>query len=113
MRIAVATGEIPVEQLERFRRELTGYCSGCSDRSTKPKTPSRTRCSRLAGAGEVRGPGRLRPWLYRIATNVCIDMLKGRSRRELPRDVAPVATGELPRGDARPEAYWISRHPTT
>jgi RNA polymerase sigma-70 factor (ECF subfamily) len=53
----------------------------------------------------------LRPWLYRIATNVCIDMLKGRSRRALPMDVAPVATGELRRGDRRPEATWIQPAP--
>jgi RNA polymerase sigma-70 factor, ECF subfamily len=53
----------------------------------------------------------LRPWLYRIATNVCIDMLSGRSRRALPMDVAPVATGELRRGDPRPEATWIQPAP--
>src|SRR5262245_1146107 len=53
----------------------------------------------------------LRPWLYRIATNVCIDMLKGRSRRALPMDVVPVATGELRRGDARPDATWIQPAP--
>src|SRR5262245_21193822 len=53
----------------------------------------------------------LRPWLYRIATNVCIDMLKGRSRRALPMEVAPVASGELRRGDARPEATWIGPAP--
>ena len=41
----------------------------------------------------------LRPWLYRIATNVCIDMLKHRSRRALPMDVAPVATSEARLGD--------------
>src|SRR5262245_7800441 len=53
----------------------------------------------------------LRPWLYRIATNVCIDMLKGRSRRPLPLAVAPVAAVELRRGDARPEATWIGPAP--
>jgi RNA polymerase sigma-70 factor (ECF subfamily) len=53
----------------------------------------------------------LRPWLYRIATNVCIDMVKGRSRRALPMDVAPVATGEFRRGEARPESTWIQPVP--
>src|SRR5262245_9883107 len=53
----------------------------------------------------------LRPWLYRIATNVCIDMLKGRARRALPMDVGPAAVGELRRGDARPEATWIGPAP--
>src|SRR5262249_7145262 len=53
----------------------------------------------------------LRPWLCRIATNVCLGMLKGRARRALPMEVAPVATGELRRGDARPEATWIEPAP--
>jgi RNA polymerase sigma-70 factor (ECF subfamily) len=53
----------------------------------------------------------LRPWLYRIATNVCIDMLKGRSRRALPMDLAPVATSEARLGDRRPEATWIQPAP--
>jgi RNA polymerase sigma-70 factor (ECF subfamily) len=53
----------------------------------------------------------VRPWLYRIATNVCIDMSKGRARRALPMDVAPVQTGELVRGDVRPEAFWIGPAP--
>ncbi len=53
----------------------------------------------------------LRPWLYRIATNVCIDMLKGRARRALPIEVVPAASGELRRGDARPEATWIQPAP--
>ena len=53
----------------------------------------------------------LRPWLYRIATNVCIDMLKGRSRRALPMDVAPVATSDARLGDRRPEATWIQPAP--
>jgi RNA polymerase sigma-70 factor, ECF subfamily len=53
----------------------------------------------------------LRPWLYRIATNACLDMLKGRSRRALPIDVAPVAAGDLRRGDPRPEETWIQPAP--
>jgi RNA polymerase sigma-70 factor (ECF subfamily) len=55
--------------------------------------------------------GGLRPWLYRIATNVCIDMLKGRSRRGLPMDIAPVATAEARLGDPRPEATWVQPAP--
>jgi RNA polymerase sigma-70 factor, ECF subfamily len=53
----------------------------------------------------------LRPWLYRIATNVCIDMLKGRARRALPMDIAPVSTSEARLGERRPEATWIQPAP--
>jgi RNA polymerase sigma-70 factor, ECF subfamily len=53
----------------------------------------------------------LRPWLYRIATNVCLDMLKSRSRRALPMDVAPVGTSEGRLIDRRPEETWIGPAP--
>src|SRR5262249_25382587 len=64
----------------------------------------------LAGFEDRSG---LRPWLYRIATNVCLDLLKGRSRRALPMDVTPATTGELRRGDLRPEATWVQPAPDT
>jgi RNA polymerase sigma-70 factor, ECF subfamily len=51
--------------------------------------------------------GGLRPWLYRIATNVCLDLLKGRSRRALPLESAPAGTGDSAMGDPRPEATWV------
>src|SRR4051794_41597337 len=53
----------------------------------------------------------LRPWLYRIATNVCIDVLKGRSRRALPMDVAPVGTSEGRLIDRRSDETWIGPAP--
>ena len=61
------------------------------------------------------GRAALRSWLYRIATNVCFDMLNGRSRRARPMDLgasrAPdggesqdPARGHLDRAD--PDATW-------
>ena len=55
--------------------------------------------------------GRLRPWLYRIATNVCLDMLKGRRRRALPVELGPPGAGEFAMGDPRPEATWVQPIP--
>jgi RNA polymerase sigma-70 factor (ECF subfamily) len=107
-----ATAAIGAEQLEPYRHELTGYCYrmlGSIHEAEDAVQDTMLRAWRALPAFEDRAG--LRPWLYRIATNVCLDMLKGRSRRALPMDVAPVASGELRRGDPRPEATWIQPAP--
>jgi RNA polymerase sigma-70 factor, ECF subfamily len=109
---AIATGAIPAEQLEQYRRELVGYCYrmlGSVHEAEDAVQDTMLRAWRALARFEDRTG--LRPWLYRIATNVCVDMLKGRSRRALPMKVAPVATGELRRGDPRPEATWVQPAP--
>jgi RNA polymerase sigma-70 factor (ECF subfamily) len=70
------------------------------------------------GRGRFEDRAGLRPWLYRIATNVCLDMLKGRGRRALPMDMAPASIGwgqepslELALGTPRPEATWVQPIP--
>jgi RNA polymerase sigma-70 factor (ECF subfamily) len=107
-----ASAAIPADQLEQYRRGLTGYCYrmlGSIYEAEDAVQETMLRAWRALATFEDRIG--LRPWLYRIATNVCIDLLKGRSRRALPMDVAPVATGELRRGDARPEATWVQPAP--
>jgi RNA polymerase sigma-70 factor (ECF subfamily) len=54
----------------------------------------------------------VRPWLYRIATNTCLDELKSRKSRPLPSDVVPAATDPLaPPVAASPEATWLEPCP--
>jgi RNA polymerase sigma-70 factor (ECF subfamily) len=52
-----------------------------------------------------------RAWLYRIATNVCLDMLRERRRRALPMDLGPSTTADTPLGDPLPEGRWIEPIP--
>src|SRR5437016_5018316 len=57
------------------------------------------------------GRASLRSWLYRIATNVCLDLLHGRERRARPVDLGPAKTADHPLGEPLPEATWIQPIP--
>jgi RNA polymerase sigma-70 factor, ECF subfamily len=53
----------------------------------------------------------LRPWLYRIATNVCLDAIAKRPKRVLPVDHGPPAgKGEGP-GEPVVELVWLEPYP--
>jgi RNA polymerase sigma-70 factor (ECF subfamily) len=53
----------------------------------------------------------LRSWLYRIATNVCLDSLKGRERRARPMDLGPAREPILENLNTLPEVTWITPIP--
>ena len=62
--------------------------------------------------GSIEEPSRVLSWLYRIATNVCLDELKDRKDRPLPSDVVPPGdpTAEP---TPSPEATWLEPCPDT
>ncbi|HEY3587743.1 MAG TPA: sigma-70 family RNA polymerase sigma factor [Myxococcaceae bacterium] len=57
------------------------------------------------------GRAAVRSWLYRIATNVCIDMLKSRERRHRPIDLGPAREPVEKNLNVRPEATWLEPMP--
>jgi RNA polymerase sigma-70 factor (ECF subfamily) len=81
--------------VEPHRRELRVHCYrmlGTFDEAEDLVQETFLRAWRKAD--DLRDPATVRAWLYRIATNACLDALDGRSRRALPHDVDPDA-GEI------------------
>jgi RNA polymerase sigma-70 factor (ECF subfamily) len=60
---------------------------------------------------ELRSSDASKAWLYRIATNACLDRLKQRRRRVQPHDVAPQTDPERLPGVADHEHLWIEPAP--
>ena len=63
------------------------------------------------GSDRFEGRAALRTWLYRIATNVCLNMLKSSQRRALPTDLASPVSAEVPIGEPLPTTAWIEPIP--
>jgi RNA polymerase sigma-70 factor (ECF subfamily) len=63
------------------------------------------------GFSRFEGRAALRSWLYRIATNVCLDMLKGRERRARPMDLGPAREPIEANLNELPEITWIQPVP--
>jgi RNA polymerase sigma-70 factor (ECF subfamily) len=98
----------PELQLEEYRRELTGYCYrmlGSAFEADDAVQETMIRAWRSADRFEGRSS--LRSWLYRIATNVCLDMLAARKKRSRPMDLRPPQSADTPLPPPIEEAAWI------
>jgi RNA polymerase sigma-70 factor, ECF subfamily len=112
---SVALREAPAAtgDLESYRRELTGYCyrmlgSGFEAEDAVQETMLRA----WRNAQSFEGRSSLRSWLYRIATNVCIDMHRQVQRRARPVDVGPASPpDESFLGPMLAEGRWVTPVP--
>jgi RNA polymerase sigma-70 factor, ECF subfamily len=109
---AIAGSEVRPEDLEQHRRELTGYCYRMLGSVFEADDAvQETMVRAWKGIDGFEGRSAVRSWLYRIATNVCLDMLRGRRRRAQPMDFGPSSTAESFRGAMLPEYSWIEPVP--
>jgi RNA polymerase sigma-70 factor, ECF subfamily len=100
------------QRLEQHRRELTGYCYRMLGSPFEAEDAVQETMLR-AWRGHERFEGRaaLRSWLYRISTNVCLDMLSGRARRARPMDLGGAQAPETANLNTLPEITWIEPIP--
>lgn len=100
------------DTLEQHRRELTGYCYRMLGSPFEAEDAVQETLLRAWRSHErFEGRSALRSWLYRIATNVCLDSLRGRSRRAMPMDLGPAGSPESANLTTLPESSWIEPIP--
>jgi RNA polymerase sigma-70 factor, ECF subfamily len=97
------------ETLEQYRRELTGYCYrmlGCGIEAEDAVQETMLRAVRARHTFEGRSS--VRSWLYQIATNICLDQLRDRSRRAWPIGLSPPSEPDPALvGVTLPESAWV------
>jgi RNA polymerase sigma-70 factor, ECF subfamily len=111
--MSIREADLARTDLEPFRRELTGYCyrmlgSGFEAEDAVQETMVRA----WRHEDSFEGRSSLRSWLYRIATNVCIDMQRNVQRRARPMEMGPSSPPlESHLGPLHPEATWVTPIP--
>jgi RNA polymerase sigma-70 factor, ECF subfamily len=102
------------ERLEQHRAELTGYCYRMLGSPFEAEDAVQDTFLRAwRGFDRFEGRAAFRSWLYRIATNVCLDMLNGRNRRARPMDFGPAVEPIESNLNTLPEVTFIEPIPTS
>src|SRR5690242_20751841 len=97
---------------EQHRTELRAYCYrmlGSAFEADDAVQETLVRAWRSIDTFEGRAS--LRSWLYRIASNVCFDQLKGRKRRAMPIDMSEVGSADAPVASPTEGSMWVSPIP--
>jgi RNA polymerase sigma-70 factor, ECF subfamily len=109
------TATVPAEleqSFEELRPELTAYAYRMLGSPFEAEDAVQETFIRAWRAYEgFEGRSSLRSWLYRIATNVCLDLLSGRQRRARPMDLGPSQEPIEANLNTMPEATWIQPAP--
>src|SRR5206468_1271190 len=99
-------------ELEQPRRGLTAYCYRMLGSPFEAEDAVQDTLLRAwRSADRFEGRSAVRSWLYRIATNVCLDQLKSRERRARPMDLGPAGEPVVENLSERSEVTWIEPVP--
>ncbi|MBL8236180.1 MAG: sigma-70 family RNA polymerase sigma factor [Bryobacterales bacterium] len=99
-----------IDEIESHRRAITGHCYRMLASAVDAEDAAQETLIRAWKAmDKFDGRSTLRTWLFRIATNVCLDELAARGRRARPMEERPPGF----RGDLtqHPREYWIEPIP--
>ncbi|MFJ9577584.1 sigma-70 family RNA polymerase sigma factor [Streptomyces sp. NPDC101191] len=103
---------VAAEELEEYRGELTGYCYRMLGSYSEAEDAVQEALVRAwRSADRFEGRSSLRSWMYRIATNVCLDALASGKRRALPMDLSGPEDGSTPPGAPSKAVLWIEPLP--
>ncbi|MER6391041.1 sigma-70 family RNA polymerase sigma factor [Streptomyces sp. NPDC001523] len=98
--------------MDRYRVELTGYCYRMLGSSFDAEDAVQDTYIRAWRAHEkFEGRSSLRSWLYRIATNVCLDLLNAGNKRARPMDLSAPQHQASAVLNERPEVTWLEPVP--
>lgn len=108
--VSTTQTRVTVEELDQHRRELTGFCYRMlGSGSEADDAVQETMVKAWKAAGRFEGRSSVRTWLFRIASNVCIDMKRSPQRRARPVDIGPARTPDAVHlADVLPEDRWIT-----
>jgi RNA polymerase sigma-70 factor, ECF subfamily len=99
-------------ELEDRRNALTGFCYRMLGSPYEAEDAvQETMIRAWKGLDGFDGRSSLTTWLYRIATNVCLDLLQGRKRRAIPMDLSPVGSADAPLPDPGSWDGWMQPIP--
>lgn len=102
---------LDIAQIEMHRPALAGHCYRMLGSVVDADDAAQETMIRAwKGLSQFDGRAALRTWLYRIATNVCLDELANRKRRERPMFEGPPAASGSPAPELliqRPREHWI------
>src|ERR1700682_6313243 len=100
-----------LDQIEAQRRALTGHCYRMLGSAVDADDATQETMIRAwKSLDQFDGRASLHTWLYRIATNVCLDEIAKRGRRARPMEEGPPASSGSPPPDKliqRPRTHWI------